>query len=80
MVIAITCTYLFHERKKLAKIKQKYFQQHGGMLLLQEISLKQGIAFSLFTEAELIEATDKFDNKNILGRAQSTRAHSRKAV
>ncbi|KAG2604472.1 putative wall-associated receptor kinase-like 16 isoform X2 [Panicum virgatum] len=68
VVIAITCTYLFHERKKLAKIKQKYFQQHGGMLLLQEISLKQGIAFSLFTEAELIEATDKFDNKNILGR------------
>jgi serine/threonine protein kinase len=59
---------LFHERKKLGKINRKYFQQHGGMLLLQEISLKQGIAFSLFTEAEFIEATDKFDDKNILGR------------
>ncbi|RCV20472.1 hypothetical protein SETIT_4G058500v2 [Setaria italica] len=68
VVIAITCTYLFRERKKLANIKQKYFQQHGGMLLLQEIRLKQGIAFSIFTEAELIEATDTFDNKNILGR------------
>jgi hypothetical protein len=51
VVIAITCTYLFHERKKLAR---KYFQQHGGMLLLQEISLKQGTAFSIFTEAELM--------------------------
>ncbi|CAN6190666.1 unnamed protein product [Urochloa humidicola] len=68
VVVAITCTYLFHERKKLAKIKQKYFRQHGGMLLLQEIRLKQGTAFSIFTEAELIEATDKFDNKNVLGR------------
>ncbi|CAL5051299.1 unnamed protein product [Urochloa decumbens] len=68
VVIAITCTYLFHERKKLAKIKQKYFRQHGGMLLLQEIRLKQGTAFSIFTEAELIEATNKFENKNILGR------------
>lgn len=49
-------------------MKQKYFQQHGGMLLLQEMSLKQGSGFSIFTEAELIEATDKFDDKNILGR------------
>jgi hypothetical protein len=54
VVIAITCAHLFHERKKLAKIKRKYFQQHGGMLLLQEISLKQGTAFSIFTEAELM--------------------------
>ncbi|CAD6340105.1 unnamed protein product [Miscanthus lutarioriparius] len=68
VVIAITCTYLILERKKLSNIKQKYFQQHGGMMLLQEISLKQGTGFSIFTEAELIEATDKFDDKNILGR------------
>ncbi|CAN6190660.1 unnamed protein product [Urochloa humidicola] len=68
VVIVITCTYLVHERKKLTNIKQRYFQQHGGMLLLQEISLKQGSAFSIFTEADLIDATDKFDDKNILGR------------
>ncbi|KAL6606122.1 hypothetical protein ACP70R_041775 [Stipagrostis hirtigluma subsp. patula] len=68
VVIVVTCAYLIRERKKLANIKQKYFQQHGGMLLLQEISLKQGTAFSIFTEAELIEATNKFDDKNILGR------------
>ncbi|CAL5046279.1 unnamed protein product [Urochloa decumbens] len=68
LVIAITCTYLILERKKLANIKQKYFQQHGGMLLLQEISFKQGTAFSIFREAELIDATDKFSDKNILGR------------
>ncbi|KAG2609722.1 hypothetical protein PVAP13_4KG056700 [Panicum virgatum] len=68
VVISITCTYLILERKKLANIKHKNFQQHGGMLLLQEISLKQGTGFSIFREAELIEATDKFSDKNILGR------------
>uniref|UniRef100_A0A0E0L8E3 Protein kinase domain-containing protein n=1 Tax=Oryza punctata TaxID=4537 RepID=A0A0E0L8E3_ORYPU len=68
LVITITCTYLICERKKLANIKKKYFQQHGGMLLLQEIGLKQGTAFTIFTEAELMEATNKYDEKNILGR------------
>ncbi|CAN6202374.1 unnamed protein product [Urochloa humidicola] len=68
LVIAITCTYLILERKKLASIKQKYFHKHGGMLLLQEISLNQGTAFSIFTEADLTEATDKFSDNNILGR------------
>uniref|UniRef100_A0A0D9WMD4 Protein kinase domain-containing protein n=1 Tax=Leersia perrieri TaxID=77586 RepID=A0A0D9WMD4_9ORYZ len=68
LVITITCTYLIYERKKLANIKKKYFQQHGGMLLLQEIGLKQGTAFTIFTEAELMEATNKYDEKNILGR------------
>jgi hypothetical protein len=50
------------------RIMRKYFQQHGGMLLLQAISLKQGTAFNIFTEAELIDAMDKFDDRNILGR------------
>jgi serine/threonine protein kinase len=68
VVVVITCTYSIHERKKLTNIKQKYFRQHGGMLLLHEMSLKQGTAFSIFTEAELAEATDKFDDKNIIGR------------
>ncbi|KAF8698100.1 hypothetical protein HU200_035614 [Digitaria exilis] len=68
VVVATTCTYLILERKKLANIKKKYFQQHGGMLLLQEISSKQGASFSIFTEAELTEATNKFDDKNIIGR------------
>uniref|UniRef100_A0A0D3GDA9 Protein kinase domain-containing protein n=1 Tax=Oryza barthii TaxID=65489 RepID=A0A0D3GDA9_9ORYZ len=70
MAMIVTCSYLLRERKKLANIKKKYFQQHGGMLLLQEIGLKQGqgTAFTIFTEAELMEATNKFEDKNVLGR------------
>ncbi|CAL5046280.1 unnamed protein product [Urochloa decumbens] len=68
LVIAITCSYLVRERRKLANIKEKYFRKHGGMLLLEQISKGQGTAFTIFAEAELMEATDQFDDKNVLGR------------
>jgi len=52
-------------------MKQRYFQQHGGMLLFEEIrSQQQGsssAAFRIFSEAELREATDRFDEKRVLG-------------
>jgi len=59
---------LIRERRKLANIKEKYFRQHGGLLLLEQISSGQGTTFTIFTEAELMEATDQFDDKNVLGR------------
>ncbi|CAL5044319.1 unnamed protein product [Urochloa decumbens] len=68
LVIAITCSYLIRERRKLANIKEKYFRQHGGLLLLEQISSRQGTTFTIFTEAELMEATEQFDDKNVLGR------------
>ncbi|CAL5073841.1 unnamed protein product [Urochloa decumbens] len=66
-VIAITCGYLIQERRKLQQIKQRYFQQHGGMMLFEEIKSQQGIAFKIFSEAELQEATDRFNEKQVLG-------------
>ncbi|RLM85960.1 putative wall-associated receptor kinase-like 16 isoform X1 [Panicum miliaceum] len=67
LVITITCVYLIQERRKLQHIKQRYFQQHGGMLLFEEIKSQQGIAFKIFSEAELQEATDKFNERGVLG-------------
>ena len=66
LVITITCVYLIQERKKLQDIKQRYFQQHGG-IQLEKIKSQQGIAFKVFSEAELQEATDKFNEKRVLG-------------
>jgi hypothetical protein len=68
LVIAVTCLYLIRERRMLASIKEKYFRQHGGLLLLEQISSGQGTSFTIFTEAELMEVTDQFDDKNVLGR------------
>jgi serine/threonine protein kinase len=55
------------ERRKLRHIKQRYFRQHGGLLLFEEMKSKEGLAFKIFSEAELQEATDKFNEKEVLG-------------
>ncbi|XP_078159186.1 wall-associated receptor kinase 2-like [Carex rostrata] len=60
-------TYIVRERRRLTNIKEKYFQQYGGRLLLEEMRSNHGNAFTIFTEAELKEATNKFDEANILG-------------
>jgi hypothetical protein len=51
----------------LAAVKQRYFKQHGGLLLFEEMKSKQGLSFTLFTKEELEEA--KFDDRNVLGKA-----------
>uniref|UniRef100_J3MKC7 Protein kinase domain-containing protein n=2 Tax=Oryza brachyantha TaxID=4533 RepID=J3MKC7_ORYBR len=67
LVIFITCSYLFRERHKLHKMKKKYFRQHGGMLLFEEMKSQQGVAFKIFSEEELRQATNKFHEQHILG-------------
>ena len=49
-------------------MKQRYFRQHGGLLLFEEMKSKQGLSFTLFTKEELEEATDKFDERHVLGK------------
>ncbi|KAF8780964.1 hypothetical protein HU200_000930 [Digitaria exilis] len=67
LVISITCAYLIRERRKLHNIKQRYFRQHGGLLLFEEMKSQQGVAFKIFSEEELQQATNKFDEHQVLG-------------
>ncbi|XP_062203786.1 putative wall-associated receptor kinase-like 16 [Phragmites australis] len=67
IVITISCVYLIKERRKLQHIKERYFRQHGGMLLFEEIKAQQGVAFKIFSEAELQVATEKFNGKRVVG-------------
>uniref|UniRef100_A0A0E0M2A6 Protein kinase domain-containing protein n=1 Tax=Oryza punctata TaxID=4537 RepID=A0A0E0M2A6_ORYPU len=67
LVIMATCSYLIHERRKLQHIKQKYFKLHGGLLLFQEMNSNERKSFTIFSEAELQQATNKFDKNQILG-------------
>ncbi|KAL6844840.1 hypothetical protein ACP4OV_025499 [Aristida adscensionis] len=67
LVVAVTCTYLIRERRKLHSIKQKYFKKHGGLLLFEEMKSKQGLAFKIFSEEELQEATNCFGEQEVLG-------------
>ncbi|CAL5063666.1 unnamed protein product [Urochloa decumbens] len=67
LVIGITCAYLIRERRKLHRIKQRYFRQHGGLLLFEEMKSQQGVAFTIFSEEELQQATNNFDAQQVLG-------------
>ncbi|XBI44081.1 hypothetical protein VPH35_108779 [Triticum aestivum] len=67
LVIIIFCIHVIFERRKLANVKNQYFQQHRGMLLFEKMKSDQGLSFTVFTEAELEQATNKFDKSQILG-------------
>uniref|UniRef100_A0A804IAR9 Uncharacterized protein n=1 Tax=Musa acuminata subsp. malaccensis TaxID=214687 RepID=A0A804IAR9_MUSAM len=62
------CIYMIYERRKFAKVKERYFKEHGGWILMEEIKEKQGHAFKIFTSKELEKATNKFGNNQVLGR------------
>ncbi|KAK1292406.1 Wall-associated receptor kinase 5 [Acorus calamus] len=55
------------QRRKIHRLREKLFQQHGGLLLEQEISSHPGIAFKIFTKEDLERATNKFDKDQVLG-------------
>ncbi|EES17216.1 wall-associated receptor kinase 4 [Sorghum bicolor] len=79
LAVVLSCTYAVQEKKRLAAIKKRYFRQHGGLLLFEEMkqsspsSRLQGQqtpspSFTLFTEKELEQATDRFDERHVLGK------------
>ncbi|XP_065050602.1 putative wall-associated receptor kinase-like 16 [Musa acuminata AAA Group] len=74
LLISGMCIYVILQRRKFIKIKERYFREHGGWILLEEIKAKeryfreQGLAFKIFVEEELEKATEKYDKNRVLGR------------
>ncbi|XP_021866433.1 wall-associated receptor kinase-like 1 [Spinacia oleracea] len=66
----ISCIYLCIKKRRHIKMKEKFFQQNGGFLLKQQLSLNQGYneSMKIFTTHELREATNNYSKHNILGR------------
>ncbi|KAJ4806953.1 Wall-associated kinase family protein [Rhynchospora pubera] len=59
--------YVIHEKIKLSKVEKKYFQEHGGRILLEKIQSDQGFGFTIFTKQQVEKATNFFDSANIIG-------------
>ncbi|XP_048553079.1 putative wall-associated receptor kinase-like 16 [Triticum urartu] len=68
IMFTVFCGQIIMQKRKLKKVKQEYFHQHGGLLLFDKMKSEKGLAFNVFSEAELIHATDNFDNSRILGK------------
>ncbi|XP_054817639.1 wall-associated receptor kinase 3-like [Prosopis cineraria] len=57
------------KQRSLKQLKERNFEQNGGNLLLQQFSQRQGYTerARIFTEEELKNATNNFDESRILG-------------
>ncbi|KAM0900682.1 hypothetical protein ACQ4PT_020504 [Festuca glaucescens] len=60
-------THWLVKKRKLAKTRQGYFLQNGGMLLRQQM-FSQRAPLRIFTSGELEKATDRFSDDTIAGR------------
>ncbi|MED6149117.1 hypothetical protein PIB30_059389 [Stylosanthes scabra] len=66
-----TCLlYLTYQKRKLMKLKEKFFKQNGGLLLLQQLSTREESSHTtqIFTSGELMKATNNYDENLIVGR------------
>ncbi|XP_054817481.1 wall-associated receptor kinase 3-like [Prosopis cineraria] len=59
-----------HKQRTLKQIRERNFEQNGGNMLLQRLSQQQGYTdrTKIFTQVELQNATNNFDEDRILGR------------
>ncbi|XP_016451321.1 wall-associated receptor kinase 2-like [Nicotiana tabacum] len=70
LVVGTTWLYFSIKKRNLIKLREKFFQQNGGLLLKQRISSNEGgvEATKIFTAEELKKATNNYANDRILGR------------
>ncbi|KAJ1271885.1 hypothetical protein BS78_06G159900 [Paspalum vaginatum] len=60
--------YMILQKRKLNQAKREHFEQHGGKLLFERMRSERGLTFTVFTEAELVQATNNFDKSTIIGK------------
>ncbi|ONM15984.1 Wall-associated kinase 3 [Zea mays] len=68
LVILSSFGYMILQKTKLNQVKQEHFRQHGGMILFERMRSENGLAFTVFSEAELVKATDNYDKSKIIGK------------
>ncbi|GJY95191.1 wall-associated receptor kinase 2-like protein [Tanacetum coccineum] len=71
ILIGLSLLYIMAKKRKLAKLKEKFFEQNGGALLTEKLKSKSGTGLgsvNIFGVKELEEATDNFAEGMILGK------------
>ncbi|KAL0344439.1 UNVERIFIED_CONTAM: Wall-associated receptor kinase [Sesamum radiatum] len=70
LIIAATVVYFSIKKRNLMKLREKFFQQNGGLLLKQQLSSNEMSMKStkIFTAEELEKATNNYADDRILGR------------
>ncbi|EOY16487.1 Wall-associated kinase 2, putative [Theobroma cacao] len=62
--------YMLHKKRKLIKLKEKFFKQNGGLMLQQQLTGRDASSETakIFTAEELKRATSNYDESMIVGR------------
>ncbi|VFQ91672.1 unnamed protein product [Cuscuta campestris] len=71
LVVTVAWLYLFIKKRRLVKLREKFFQQNGGLILKQRIAASDGggvEAAKIFTAEELQKATNNYSSDRELGR------------
>ncbi|KAK7301436.1 hypothetical protein RJT34_12300 [Clitoria ternatea] len=70
LFVGTTTVYLTYQKRKLIKLREKYFTQNGGSILLHQLSTRKNSSRStqIFTEEQLKKATNNFDESLIIGK------------
>ncbi|KAK8448029.1 hypothetical protein SEVIR_8G202832v4 [Setaria viridis] len=68
LVIFSSFGYMILQKRKLNQVRQEHFREHGGMILFERMRSEKGLAFTVFSEAELIQATNNYDKSRIIGK------------
>ncbi|RWR87944.1 putative wall-associated receptor kinase-like protein 16 [Cinnamomum micranthum f. kanehirae] len=66
LLIGSTWTHWIFKKRKLMQLKEKFFQQNGGLMLQKKISYRVG-AFKIFTTEELERATENYSINKVIG-------------
>ena len=71
LVLLLGCSWIYWglKKRKFIKLKEKFFQQNGGLLLKQQLSNHQKSieTTKIFTTEELKKATNNYDKSRVLG-------------
>ncbi|KAF6174244.1 hypothetical protein GIB67_033776 [Kingdonia uniflora] len=70
LLVGISWLYFSINKRKLIQLKEKFFQQNGGLLLKQQMASHEGSVESskIFTTEELELATNNYADDRILGK------------
>nr|DAD39434.1 TPA_asm: hypothetical protein HUJ06_013757 [Nelumbo nucifera] len=67
LLICISWLYLIIRKRKLMRLKEKYFEQNGGFLLQQQLSNGGSNLLKIFSTEELKLATNNYNEECVIG-------------
>uniref|UniRef100_A0A453QMI1 Protein kinase domain-containing protein n=2 Tax=Aegilops tauschii subsp. strangulata TaxID=200361 RepID=A0A453QMI1_AEGTS len=71
VVFLMVCMFALraeYQKRKLAKEKERFFDQNGGQILYHQIMSKQVDTLKIFTQEDLKKATNDFDKSREVGK------------